>query len=146
MEIISERKIKNENNTISTLSINGKVFCDVLEDVERLTWTGSGIARKLLGTKVFGKTAIPKGRYKVIMAYSPRFKRELPLLLNVPQFVGILIHSGNTELDTEGCLIVGKYDPKKKMIAYGTSRSKSDELNAIIKKACAKEEVYITVK
>lgn len=146
MEIKLKRTIKNTNNTLGEISINGVKFCDTLEDVERLTWTGSGTLRKLVGTKIFGKTAIPKGRYQVIMAFSPRFKRELPLLLNVPQFIGILIHSGNTELDTEGCILVGKHDAKKTMIAGGTSRKTSDQLNAIISTACKKEKVFITVE
>jgi hypothetical protein len=80
--------------TAGTLSIDGKFFCDTIEDEERTT-------------KVAGKTAIPLGTYKVIINQSIRFKRMMPLLLNVPNYAGIRIHSGNTSEDTEGCILVG---------------------------------------
>lgn len=81
--------------TIGKLYIDGAYFCDTLEDTVRT------------GEKVYGKTAIPAGTYKVKMTWSPRFKRYLPELLNVPNFSGVRIHSGNTATDTEGCLLLG---------------------------------------
>lgn len=141
MELTLKRTIKMPTRTIGELSINGKKFCDTVEDVERLFFT----AGKLLGVKVYGKTAIPLGRYEVAMTFSNRFKKVMPILLNVPQFEGIRIHSGNTELDTEGCIIVGKYDPKAKIIGYGTSRKTTAELYTILTAACAKGKVYITI-
>lgn len=81
--------------TIGKLYIDGAYFCDTLEDTVRA------------GEKVYGKTAIPAGTYKVKMTWSPRFKRYLPELLNVPNFSGVRIHSGNTATDTEGCLLLG---------------------------------------
>jgi hypothetical protein len=66
-----------------------------LEDVERKE-------------KVFGETAIPKGSYNVSITPSQRFKRDLPLVENVPGFEGIRIHPGNTAADTHGCLLVGR--------------------------------------
>lgn len=74
---------------------HGKLLCLILEDVVRE------------GPKVYGKTAIPFGRYRVVIVNSPRFKRELPLLKDVPGFSGILMHSGNSAKDTEGCLLPG---------------------------------------
>ena len=88
--------------TIGKLYINGEYFCDTLEDTVRYIdlRTGKG--------KIKGEKAIPYGTYKVILNVSPRFKRILPRLLNVPFFEGILIHSGNTHKDTEGCILVGE--------------------------------------
>ncbi len=60
------------------------------------------------GVKVYGATAIPEGTYRVLVTPSPKFKRPLPLIVNVPGFDGIRIHPGNTHLDTDGCLLVGE--------------------------------------
>lgn len=99
MELTLQRKYRKPTYTIGILLVNGKRFCDTLEDrVRDLVTEG----------KVKGSTAIPAGRYKVILNYSPRFQKALPLLLDVPMFEGIRIHAGNTDKDTEGCILVGK--------------------------------------
>ena len=90
------KRIKKESDyTIGQLFINGEYFCDTLED-------------EIRQVKVMHETAIPTGTYKVTLERSPRFKRILPLLHNVPGFTGILIHSGNTDKHTSGCILVGK--------------------------------------
>jgi hypothetical protein len=76
------------------LFVDGKFECYTLEDQMRTQ-------------KIYAQTAIPLGRYRIIVTYSNRFKRPLPLLLNVPEFTGVRIHSGNTVADTEGCILVG---------------------------------------
>ena len=90
------KRIKKESDyTIGQLFVNGEYFCDTLED-------------EIRQVKVMHETAIPAGTYKVTLERSPRFKRILPLLHNVPGFTGILIHSGNTDKHTSGCILVGK--------------------------------------
>jgi hypothetical protein len=85
-------------STIGELTIDDRFECYILEDADRL---------KKRRKKVYGKTAIPRGTYEVRLTYSPRFKKKLPVLANVPGFTGIRIHAGNTPEDTEGCLLPG---------------------------------------
>lgn len=96
IELLLKRQIRTKDFTLGELFINGESFCMTVEDMERMP-----------NEKVYGKTAIPKGEYKVIINMSNRFKKLMPLLINVPNFEGVRIHSGNTALDTEGCIIVG---------------------------------------
>lgn len=95
MTITIKRLYKSDNSTIGEMTIDGKWECYTLEDKER-------------DIKIKSETAIPKGTYKVIINQSNRFKRLLPLVLNVPGFEGIRIHPGNTNHDTEGCILVGR--------------------------------------
>lgn len=110
MEITLKRIARRPTYTIGRLYINGVYLCDTLEDYDRIYFGGS---------KVAGKTAIPCGRYEVILNnYSPRFGAQkfykdvcnglLPLIANVPNFSGIRIHVGNSEADTDGCVLVGE--------------------------------------
>jgi len=144
MEITLKRVLKLPTKTLGLLSIDGKFFCDTLEDVERFSWVG-GVTKLLVGKKIFGKTAIPTGRYQVVMAYSNRFKMSLPLLLNVPQFTGILIHGGNTEADTEGCLLVGRKSADGNI--YGAkSLGILNKLISKIEPATKTGKVFITIE
>ena len=93
--------------TIGKLYVDGKYFSDVLEDVDR-GLDSSMSESEILKKKVKGQTAIPTGHYVINITYSPKYKRMMPLLLDVKGFSGIRIHSGNSSKDTEGCLIVGK--------------------------------------
>lgn len=58
--------------------------------------------------KVYGRTAIPRGRYRLLLTYSQRFGRELPLLVDVPGYKGVRIHGGNAPEDSLGCILVGR--------------------------------------
>ena len=93
--------------TIGKLYVDDKYFCDVLEDVDR-GLDSSMSESEILEKKVKGQTAIPTGHYVINITYSPKYKRMMPLLLDVKGFSGIRIHSGNSSKDTEGCLLVGK--------------------------------------
>lgn len=95
MKLKLERKFCGPVCTIGTMISDRGLEVYTLEDVERKE-------------KVFGETAIPKGTYSVTITPSNRFKRDLPLVENVPGFEGIRIHPGNTAADTEGCILVGR--------------------------------------
>lgn len=88
-----------EQSTEGKLFVNGTTECDTLEDKDRKLEDG--------GEKVYGETAIPRGIYEVETSMSNRFKKVLPILLDVPGFTGVRIHPGNTSKDTEGCILVG---------------------------------------
>lgn len=105
MNIIIKRIFKGPDYTIGRLSIDGKYFCDTLEDTVRPA-----------GVKIPGRTAIPAGKYKIKLTESLRFKKLMPRLENVPGFTGVLIHAGNTSEDTEGCILVGKNRVKGKVL------------------------------
>lgn len=120
------REPSNAEATLGKLYIDGKFFCDTLEDIERVT-------------KVYGKTAIPKGHYKVIINKSTRFGKLTPLLLNVPNFEGVRIHSGNTAEDTDGCILVGN---KGNNNWIGNSRN---TFNKLMEKLTGQEVITIQI-
>ncbi len=102
MNLLLTRRPSGIDSTIGDLSIDGTFECFTLEDVVR------EIPDKPVSEwKVPKETAIPSGTYAVIITDSVRFKRPLPLLVNVPGFSGVRIHPGNTAEDTEGCILVG---------------------------------------
>lgn len=95
MELTLKRTTLTNKSTIGELSVDGAFECFTLEDVVR-------------EHKIKHETAIPAGRYEVIINFSNRFQKQMPRLLNVPNFDGILIHSGNTAANTDGCILVGR--------------------------------------
>lgn len=153
MHIISERIAKRSTYTISNMYIDGVKFCNVLEDTDR-GLTQDTPLEDIQKIKVYGKTAIPTGTYKVTLAVvSPKFNKykqykfcngKLPRLLDVPGFNGILIHIGNTEADTDGCLLVGKNNVVGK-VTESTVTFKA--LYAKMQEAVENgEEITITIK
>ncbi|WP_149244880.1 DUF5675 family protein [Dyadobacter sp. 32] len=146
MEIVVTRRWKGKNSTLSTIAVDGVAHHFCLEDTDReLTqdMTPADIAK----VKVAGRTAIPAGRYQVVITYSNRFRKKLPLLLDVPGFAGIRIHSGNRHVDTEGCLLPGMtYWKDGADYVVGTSRTACERLQAAIVRAIGEgEEVWVTV-
>lgn len=103
MKLLLKRIALKEKYTIGKLYIDGEFFSDTLEDPVR-------------EEKIYGQTAIPKGTYKVTITLSPRFRRWLPLLHDVPNFEGVRIHRGNTPEDTHGCILVGQNKIKGQVV------------------------------
>ena len=127
MKLVLERKTLTNESTIGNLSIDGKFFCYTLEDVVR-------------DEKVYGQTAIPKGTYKVILNMSNRFKKVMPLVLDVPNFKGIRIHTGNSAKDSEGCILVGM---SKGNNVIKKSREAYSKLMGLLENC--KEEIWLTI-
>lgn len=126
MQITIKRLHKTDKSTIGELLIDGIFECYTLEDIER-------------PVKIKAETAISKGTYKVIINQSNRFKRLMPLLLNVPNFEGVRIHAGNTNHDTEGCILVGRTRSKD---FIGQSRKAYEKL---FKKMQAAKDISLTI-
>ena len=106
MKLTLKRIALRQTYTIGKLYIDGVYFCDTIEDkVVDVDKSGKFEGNE---KKVYGESAIPYGIYKVIVTLSPRFKRFLPELINVPNFDFIRIHAGNTAKDSHGCIIVGQ--------------------------------------
>ena len=148
MELILTRIAKKKTYTIGRLSIKEQrddeylagesdiYFCDTLEPTWRDYKNG---ARKIKGC-----SAIPEGRYAVVISWSPKMQKWLPILLGVPMFTGIRIHAGNTANDTEGCILVGE---NRKVGQVLNSRTWLKRLKDRIVEAKDRDEaVWITVK
>jgi hypothetical protein len=124
MKILVDRFEFIDNSTIGTLTC-GDFSCFTLEDMDRHLEDNPD-------AKQYGKTAIPRGTYEVIITYSNRFKQELPLVKDVPGFEGIRIHAGNAPEDTHGCLLVGSTHSKN---FVGNSRATMVKLFELIEHA-----------
>ena len=152
MELILERIAKRKTYTIGRLYIRRQVideylpgtedlyFCDTLEPTWRDYANGA--------YKVKGRSAIPEGRYAVVISFSPKFKQWLPILLGGPEFnkqwQGIRIHAGNTAKDTQGCILVGRNQRVGEVLE---SRKWLYELKQKIVEAKDKgEAVWISIK
>lgn len=136
MKLKLKRIARRETYTIGKLYINGKYFCDTLEDKDRGLKQDMPL-EQLKKMKVKGQTAIPSGTYQVIITYSPKYKKPMPLVLSVPAYEGIRIHSGNTDKDTEGCLLVGENKEVGKVL---NSRYTFNKLYSKLKDAFDKKE------
>ena len=129
MNIIVQRKTEINNTVLGELSIDGKFFCYTLED-------------KIRDVKIKHETAIPAGTYKVLLTLSQRFKTILPILLNVPGFEGIRIHSGNTIASSSGCVIVGSAIKGETLLH---SKTTLQQLLLKMKTAIKKEPITIEI-
>lgn len=107
MKIELKRIAKKPKYTIGKMYIDGKYICDTIEDTDR-GLTDKMSVEEVKSKKVYGETAIPSGTYTVRLTYSNKYKKVMPQIMNVKGFEGIRIHSGNTEKDSLGCIIVGQ--------------------------------------
>jgi hypothetical protein len=130
-DITLTRKEFTEVSTIGDLVFDD-FTCYTLEDMTREP-----------GVKIAGATAIPEGRYRVVIDQSNRFKRAMPHILDVPGFDGIRIHAGNTSKDTEGCLLLG-FTKGKDFV--GESRLAFNQFFDKLYMALRNDEVWITIE
>lgn len=142
MELHLQRVTKTAISTVGILTIDKMHECYILEDVERGLNADMRLD-EIMAIKVHGKTAIPRGRYEVIISWSNRFQQQMPLLLNVPGYAGIRIHPGNTAGDTEGCLLPGFAAAVNKVLQ---SRLAYNALLTKLKKALKTGKVFITIE
>lgn len=129
------RVYNGKDYTIGKLYVNGTYFCDTIEDPVRTL--------KSKADKIPGKTAIPPGIYKIILNESPKFKRILPRLIDVPFFDGILIHRGNRASDSEGCIIVGE-NTSKGVVTNSTYYEK-ELVRILLEAQDNSEDIYIEI-
>lgn len=129
IKLLVKREFFAETYTIGKLYVDGVYFCDTLENPVRPE-----------GVKIPNETAIPYGTYGVIVNFSPKFKRVLPRLLNVPMFDGILIHRGNSVKDTSGCILVGENKVKGMVL---NSTPYEEKLVELLKD---KKDIEITIE
>ena len=129
MELRLVRNRYSSTSTIGELHVDGRFECFTLED-------------RVRSTKVAGATAIPPGRYEISVTWSNRFKRPLPLLMDVPDYTGVRIHTGNKADDTEGCILVGR---KRLDDFVGESKLAFDPLFARIADAVRREKVFVEI-
>ena len=152
MELIVERKYKKQSYTIGNLYVNGKFFSNTLEDVDRSLDSSMSVA-KIRELKKPSITAIPRGTYEITLdIISPKYSTnsfykqvcngKVPRLLNVKGFEGVLIHAGNTDKDSAGCLLVGLNKVKGQVI---NSMETFKELYKLLKDKHDKGE-KITIK
>lgn len=154
MKLELKRRYKGEKYTIGSLYVDGKYFCDTIEDRDRgldCSMSLHEISRK----KVYGETAIPTGSYPIDMGtVSTKFRlREwarpyggkLPRLLGVPYYSGVLIHVGNTEKDSLGCILVGENKVKGQVVNSAATFKRLMD-NHLVPASQRGEQIWINIK
>ena len=153
MELLLQRKYKLSTYSIGKFFVDGVYFSDTLEDKDRNLYQDMSL-ELIEQTKVYDETAIPFGRYKITLVKSPKYSKKqkfveltnglMPYINNVPGWTGCLIHSGNTNKDTLGCILVGENKEKGKVI---NSFSTFKRLWKILVEANERgEEIWLTVQ
>lgn len=153
MNILIDRKYKKSTYTIGNLYIDGKWFCNTMEDTDRGLDDSMNVSI-INSIKQSSITAIPTGTYELTLnVVSPKYSKrafyktlcdgKVPRLLNVKGFEGILIHCGNTAEDSSGCILVGLNKVKGKVVE---SQDTFTRLYKLLKDASMKEPLTVTIK
>jgi hypothetical protein len=143
LELTLQRNEKfTRDYTAGRLMLDGLPWLYTLEDEVREI-----AGRPVSEWKIPKVTAIPRGRYRVILTHSNKFKRVLPEVLNVPGYTGIRMHKGNLASHTEGCILVGKSDGNDKDAWLGNSGVAEGELVAVLNDAInSGRQCWLTVR
>jgi len=141
MELRLVRESFTDQVTLGSLFVDDQFECFILEDKDRSLRQDMPLS-EILAHKVPKQTCIPYGRYEIVVNFSNRFGKKLPLLQGVPGYEGIRIHPGNTPADTEGCLLPGIH---KETDSVSLSRDAFAALFAKIQAAMESEKVFITI-
>lgn len=137
MKLEIKRRIFTDTSTVGSFFIDGERICDSLEDCDRFLEVDGKAA------KIPGKTAIPRGEYKVEITWSNRFSKYMMQVMDVPHFDGIRIHAGNTSADTEGCPLLGNAVDEWTVV---NSRVNVQKVFDRVKRALdAKENVHLVI-
>lgn len=152
MEILLQRSYPKKEYTIGNFRIDGRWFSSSLEDADR-DLIDSMPLQEIQARKVYGKTAIPKGRYRVGFSYSPKFANRpwakpyggrVVSIEGVKGFEGVRIHPGNSADDTSGCVLIGLNKVKGRLV--DSQATYLDFVNHFILPATARQEqIYITI-
>jgi len=138
MKLLLQRKVLTDRYTQGVLYVNGIFFCHTIEDKVRAK---AGMWKRIF--KVKAQTAIPYGIYPVLVTWSPRFKRQLTGVFNVPDFLGIRIHNGTSELSSEGCIIVSnRVESPGKLV---NDKAAMNQLCILIEDAQKKEKITLEI-
>jgi len=132
-DLVLKRRYYTNISTVGELYFGEEFLAYTLEDTLRK------------GPKLEGITAIPAGKYEVVVNFSDRFKKMMPLLLDVPGFTGVRIHSGNTAADTEGCILVGLDFSQETPNFIGRSRDAFNLVFPRIQEYVSKEKLFISI-
>jgi len=138
MKLLLQRKVLTDKYTQGELYVNGVFFCHTIEDKVRAK---AGMWKRIF--KVKAQTAIPYGIYPVAVTWSPRFKRLLTGVFNVPDFLGIRMHNGVSELSSEGCIIVSHHVEKPGRLV--NDKAAMNQLCILIEDAQKKEKVTLEI-
>lgn len=142
LHVFIKRNWRKPDYTIGRVFVNGSFLCNTLEPIDRHLFQGQPIA-EIAKIKIPKKTAIPTGTYRLQISYSPKFKRDLIEILDVPGFSGVRFHAGNKVTDTEACVLPGM----NTAIGMVTdSRKYETQLTSMVKGALDNnEDAYVTI-